>query len=336
MIEKEPHELELLEQFSAAQNENELADLVSKAYPDLSTITDASKDEFIAQFLPYIGGKYRQAKFIQANLPNLSFDTYVSVFGGMMWDFLRLKPDSFSVQHVVYNDINQLNTNLFRCVINQRFHELYKVIKDIPNNEPERFKQYQEEIYSPALVLNNEPNFDIAMKYAYVLTNVFSGLAPATAKFVKGKEGFETFKKKLDINNTRHANLRRNIGRINEVVQMDFADVISRYNSGSTFFFVDPPYVGTEDYYSNSKFNYNDHTRLRASLDTVEGKFQLCYYETDLLSKLYTDKKFFWVKKDFVVGSSSAKKKNKKPEVIVTNYDRAQILDENINNILST
>jgi site-specific DNA-adenine methylase len=239
MLELNQRELDEFQLLSGAGNESNLTDIIDQLYPDISAITDASREEFIAQFLPYIGGKYRQAKFIQANLPTQHFNSYVSVFGGMMWDFLRLDPQKHNIQHVIYNDVNQLNVNLFRCVIGQRYEEFFKIIKHIPNNDQERFYTYQQEIYSPDLILDSTPNFDIAMKYAYVLTNVFSGLTPATAKFVKNKSGFDTLKRKLDINNTKYNNLRKNFDRISEVVNLDFAHAINYYDSCDTFLFVD-------------------------------------------------------------------------------------------------
>lgn len=339
MIEPEQNDLEQLEVlqlFSTAQNENELADLIDKQYPNLSVITDTSREEFIAQFLPYIGGKYKQSRFIQSNLPAQHFKTYISIFGGMMWDFLRLDPNNYTVDKVVYNDINPLNVNLFRCLINQRYMKFYEVVKDIPNRDPERFKSYQNEIFDPSLILDETPNFDIAMKYAYVLTNIFSGLAPAKAIFVGGKKtGFDTLKKKLDISNLKYVALRANLDKITEVVKLDFADAISQYDSKDTFLFVDPPYINTEDYYSNSTFNKSDHERLAKSLKTAAGKFQLCYYADELLHELYPQPEFNWQQEPYAVVSSSKTEKNMKMELIVMNYGIKQLRDEKMQNIFN-
>ena len=51
------------------------------------------------------------------------------------------------------------------------------------------FKQYQREIFDPAYVIGNEPNFEAAGKYVYVLTQIFSGSKPETSNYTdyKGK-----------------------------------------------------------------------------------------------------------------------------------------------------
>jgi DNA adenine methylase len=59
------------------------------------------------------------------------------------------------------------------------------------------------------------------------------------------------------------------------------------YDSESTFFYVDPPHMGKEDYYINNDFNRNSHYELAETLNNIKGKFLLSYYYFDGLEDLY-------------------------------------------------
>jgi hypothetical protein len=76
--------------------------------------------------------------------------------------------------------------------------------KDVFPTNPickENFEKFQKEIYSDSLIIDSNPNYEIAAKYVYVLTQVFSGANPEKSKFIdlKGKyhSKFTSFKNKL-------------------------------------------------------------------------------------------------------------------------------------------
>ena len=57
----------------------------------------------------------------------------------------------------------------------------------------------------------------------------------------------------------------------------DFETVFQRYDSPTTFFYLDPPYFFTEDYYPGNIFLRSDHQRLAAILLNAEGLWLLSY-----------------------------------------------------------
>ena len=59
---------------------------------------------------------------------------------------------------------------------------------------------------------------------------------------------------------------------ITDVHNLDYTDIILKYDAG-TFFYVDPPYWKTEDYYSNHDFDSDDHNTLVTHLKRIRGKF---------------------------------------------------------------
>ena len=141
--------------------------------------------------LSYIGGKSKIGKWINEYYPK-DMETYVETFGGMFWCFFNMDLGKFpNLKRVVYNDFNPLNYNLFRCVQNPS--ELQRALDSIPvqqlgvfSTDPifrTRFEDFQREIFSSGFTINY-PDYLVAAKYVYVLTQVFSGSKPETSSFI--------------------------------------------------------------------------------------------------------------------------------------------------------
>jgi site-specific DNA-adenine methylase len=157
----------------------------------------------------YIGGKSKIAPLlIIPNIPK-DIETFVEVFSGQFWTFFRMNLDEYpNLKRVVYNDINPLNYNMYLCLNNHQrlLEECEKFVvqeKGIHPTNPiceEQFNQFQSEIFNTEFTINY-PNYEVAAKYVYVLTQVFSGANPEKSKFIdlKGKyhSKFTSFKNKL-------------------------------------------------------------------------------------------------------------------------------------------
>jgi len=279
--------------------------------------------------LSYIGGKSRIApKLIIPNIPT-DIEEFVEVFGGMFWTFFSMDLKQFSnLKKVVYNDFNPLNYNLFKCVQNPT--ELLKAINAIdcqkfgevptPPLYKEQFIKFQAEIFNEGFIV--EPgNYEVAAKYVYVLTQVFSGSKPETSSFIdlkgKYKSKYLTFRDKLS-----KPDWIDHFLKITHVENMDFAEVIEKYDSPNTYFYVDPPYWKTENYYSNHDFDREDHERLSKSLINMEGKFSLSYYDFELLHEWFPEDQYKWEKKEFAKAAAAKKgaKQNMGEELLIMNY----------------
>ena len=103
---------------------------------------------------------------------------------------------------------------------------------------------------------------------------------------------------------------------------MDFQQVIEKYDSPSTYIYLDPPYWKTENYYSNHDFDRNDHERLSNVLNSCVSKFSLSYYDFDLLKTWYPENNFRWEKKQFAKAAAAKKgvKQNLAEELLILNY----------------
>ena len=278
--------------------------------------------------LSYIGGKSKIGKWIVDFYPS-DMETYVETFGGMFWCFYNMDMNKFpNLKRVVYNDFNPLNYNLFKCLENPT--ELLKAVNSIPCQEkgvektPELysilFKNYQQSLFSGETAITS-PDYMIAAQYAYILTQVFSGSKPESSSFIdlkgKYKSKYLTFRDKL-----MNEKWVDKFLRITNVENMDFSEVIEKYDSEKTYIYLDPPYWKTENYYSNHDFDRNDHQRLAETLHNVKGKFSLSYYDFELLHEWFPKDQYRWESKEFAKAAAATKGKtqNKGTELLILNY----------------
>ena len=278
--------------------------------------------------ISYIGGKSKIGKWIVPFYPT-DMETYVEPFSGMFWCFFNMDLEKYpNLKKVVYNDFNPLNYNLFQCVQNPS--ELQRVMDEIEVQQvgvidtsielKEKFNTFQSEIFGEGFKVGN-CDYIVAAKYVYVLSQVFSGSKPETSSFIdlKGKyrSKYLAFRDKLS-----KPNWVDHFLKITDVENLDFQDVIEKYDSPSTYFYVDPPYWKTENYYSNHDFDRDDHERLAIALNNVQGKFSLSYYDFELLHDWFPETKNRWEKKEFAKAAAAKKgtKQNMGEELLILNY----------------
>ena len=279
--------------------------------------------------ISYIGGKARIGKWIQTYIPR-DIETYVEPFSGMFWVFFNMDLVEFpNLKRVVYNDFNKLNANLFRC--SKDYDRLWAELEKYPrqqrnivNTPPlyqEIFNHCQKEVFDPNLIIGDDPDFTIAGKYVYVLTQVFSGSKPETSSYTdyKGK-----YRCKVDIfmDKLKHPKYREHFDRITSIENTDFEVILEKYDSPTTYFYLDPPYWKTENYYSAHDFDSNDHARLTADLSRIQGKFGLSYYDFPQLSEWLPKDHYVWESKKFKKAAAAKKDgtQNEGTELLIMNY----------------
>ena len=278
--------------------------------------------------LSWIGGKSKIGRWIVEFYPK-NMEIYTEAFGGMMWCYFNMDLKRFpNLKRVVYNDFNHLNYNLFKCVQNP--HELLRAINSIEcqqqgvENTPIHFKEqfinFQAEIFNKDFSVTAY-DYETAAKYVYIVTQVFSGSKPETSSYIdlkgKYKSKYLTFRDKLT-----KPDWIDHFLNITDVENMDFADVITKYDSENTFHYIDAPYWKTENYYSNHDFDRQDHERLANVLKEVNGKFGMSYYNFPLLSEWFPEDQYTWVKKEFAKAAAAKKgeKQNMGEELLIMNY----------------
>ena len=270
--------------------------------------------------ISYIGGKNRMAKWIGSYIPN-DIETYVEVFGGAFWVYVNGEVHKKPIlKNVIYNDYNRYMTNLLACCRNPQ--EFLKSMDEIVAQDSELFYKFKKDVFENKNIKDIEiPDYDYGMKYAYIVTQIFSGLNPEKGKFIdlKGKYSskFDAFRRRL-----KNPKVVEKLNKITNVENMDCADVIKKYDSPTTYFYTDPPYWKTENYYSLHDFDTDDHKRLADVLKNIEGRFSLSYYDFEQLHDWFPEDEYEWELRDFVKPASAQKgrSQSKGTELLIMNY----------------
>lgn len=223
--------------------------------------------------VPYLGEKSKFSNFIKPNIPT-DIKTYVEPFGGMFGIFFSLDFAKFKDVNFIYNDVNYLNYNLFNYL---RYDNSF--ISKIKNISVDKNK-YLDSLKSITL---NHDKLQLAIDWLIVLC--------CSSPYEVGKDSwrndseFEIFKLKFKA-------YKYHLDKVNDIHNLDYKEVIEKYDSPSTFFYVDPPYMGREKHYINHSFNSESHIELSKILNSIKGKFLLSYYYFNGLEKLYSECRF--------------------------------------------
>lgn len=268
--------------------------------------------------ISWIGGKSTISKWIIPFIPK-DIKTYCEPFSGAYWVFLKMDLKEYpNLNTIVYNDFNDYLVNFFMCCQDHiHFHEFVSKYK---SQDKDLFYEFQNDLYKVKSPYEM-PNFENAVKFAYLCTQVWSGLNSETNKFIdlkgKYKSKFDTFKDKL-----LNKKFTYNLDRITNFENSDFQDVIEKYDNKEAFFYVDAPYYSTEHYYSNNVFSKPDHERLAKTLKSISGRFAMSYYYFDDLEKWFPKDSYRWEEKEFAKAAmaKSGKTQTKGRELLIMNY----------------
>ena len=223
--------------------------------------------------IPYLGEKSKFASFITPNIPK-DISTYVEPFGGMFGVFFSLDFSKFRNVNFIYNEINYLNYNLFDLLrYDIRFIEIIKGIKV----DKERYQKALKEIFTET------DRMTFAINWLIVLT--CSAPNEIGKDSWRGDTEFEVFKLKWKA-------YEPHLNKISEILNVDYKEVISKYDSPETFFYLDPPYMDREKYYINHDFSEKSHYELSSILNNIKGRFALSYYYFDGIKELYPNCRF--------------------------------------------
>lgn len=245
-------------------------------------------------FISWIGGKKLLRKELLAKMPTTTIDRYIEVFGGAAW--LLFAKDSHATLEV-YNDFDSELVNLFRCV-----------------------KNHPEELQRCLLALNSRELFE-DMKCRHRLQG-FTDIQRAADFFMLIRTSFGSDRSSFCCNKKGILHGIERIteihGRLASVVieNRSYDKLIKTYDRPGAFFYCDPPYVGTEDYYPTG-FTSKDHEQLKLILAHIKGKFMLSYNDCETVRQLYKDFNIYEVER---ANNLSQATNARYKELIITNY----------------
>lgn len=310
----------------------------------------------------YFGGKSSSVfqEFINKQIPkDGSIKTYLEPFAGSMGTFMD--DESLDFDTVIYNDKNRHQVNLYRCCA-----------------EPEKFLTYLESLTKPGGILfteETEPikkwdfyksvyhkytkntflddldfelgDFELGAIYAFLITSSFSSVYPRGGGFSGYKKDKDKIKLETLIKKLKNNTYTKKLQSITEFYNIDFEELILKYDSEDTYIYLDPPYFrpdenGEDDakrlfWYGSDKngiFGPASHRRLLELLKGTKSRWSLSYYYFPLLEELLPRDKYRWTEKEVFRssahgGNNSELKKEmaKGTELLIMNYD------ENFNKI---
>lgn len=232
-------------------------------------------------FIKWMGGKSKMRENIISMIP--AHKTYIELFAGGSW-VLFAKPKS---QIEVINDIDDNLINLYMTVRDNPENFIEEFNK-LPISET-LFKEFAMLEGNTSVVVDGEciPSVDLAIKTYFVLMNSFNGIISETPTFAisNSKRAGSVKFHKTDWDMVKN--------RLKEVtiLNRDFRNVIEKYDSPESFFYLDPPYTCAVDnsHYYRFTFTNEDHLDLKVYLSDIAGKFILSMDNKTAVKELYKE-----------------------------------------------
>jgi DNA adenine methylase len=95
----------------------------------------------------------------------------------------------------------------------------------------------------------------------------------------------------------------------------DYKSVLKQYDSPTTIFYLDPPYVNMEKYYEEQSIDPHEFANV---CSTLQGKFVLSYSNDSIVLDAFKDEKFFI--SEVPMTYTSGRKSKKTTEILITNF----------------
>jgi DNA adenine methylase len=256
-------------------------------------------------FLSYLGGKSLLAPKIVTRIPE--HHCYCEVFAGAAW--MLFKKEESKVE--IINDINTDLATLYRVVKNH-LDEFIRYLKWILVSRDE-FARFRAE--------NPDSLTDIqrAVRFYYLLRNGYGSKVrkPTFSISTLRRSNFNLLRLEEELSMV-HLRLARVY-----IENMNYESLIPRFDRAETFFYLDPPYYGFEDYYGDDVFYREDFIKIRDILVRIKGKFVLSINDVPEIRKLFKD--FYIETEQTTYLTAGADKKKKVTELLISNYDQRQV-----------
>jgi DNA adenine methylase len=260
-----------------------------------------------------VGGKTKIAPWIVSHLPRHS--VFVDVFGGS-GAVLDQMPLEDRRKRYVYNDLDRKLFTLFRVMRDQPL-ELADQISLTP---------YSREEFELAMRLIQDDKFDtlsdLDKAAVFLICNrqsFGSKMARPWSITLDGEVNYVTW-------NKLPAFIVRAARRFKYVYleNLDYHDLIRKWDSPNTAFYLDPPYEGVEsDYYEVNRESGFDHAEMFRTLQSIQGSYAVSYYggetpdqDTDLV-KQYAEAGCRIYRKKVIKDLSNSDRKSTAVEVLI-------------------
>lgn len=210
----------------------------------------------------YPGGKTQLFSWIQSNIPQ--HHTWVEVFGGSGVVTANKQPSDVEV----YNDVDGDIVHFF-TTLRDSGDELAEWLEQTPHSR-ELHRKYAQEFYD-----DYRPDDDIerAGRFFYLRYTQWGTKYTSFSGYNGGKEHSAASSYHQAVK--RLSEWQERFNQV-QIEQLDFEDLISRYDSPDTMFYCDPPYMDEgDDLYSHD--GGFEHGRFVDALIESEAKWVVSY-----------------------------------------------------------
>jgi site-specific DNA-adenine methylase len=304
--------------------------------------------------ISYFGGKSSNAfiEFINSKIPKTGVNTYLEPFSGSFATYLD--DDSLMFNNVYYNDKNTHQVNLMYCCSKPKeflpyLNNLKQTLIYTTETDPLKKWDFYKSVYKEYIKNDflDDMNFEIgdfekAAIYAFLITSSHNSVYPRGGGYNGYKKDKDRLKLDVLIAKLEKNTYTKKLQSITEFSNIDFEELIRKYDSEETYLYLDPPYArfneekDTDDalrlfWYGSDKdgvFGPASHRRLLELIKTTKCRWSLSYYYFPLLEELLPKDEYVWTEK--VVFRSSAQGGNncdikgvqsKGVELLIMNYD---------------
>ncbi len=252
--------------------------------------------------LPYVGGKRLLAKRICAEIDGIPHSVYVEPFCGMGGVFFRRKARPKSE---VINDLSRDVSNFFRVVRKHQDALIAELKYQVTcRDEFEHLKR------TPADTLTD---IERAARFFYLQRCCFGGNLThrSFGVSVDGRGGRFSSETAATYIKALHTRLQAVT-----IEALPYDDILRRYDSPSTLFYLDPPYWGCENDYGKELFCRSEFQLLAKQLATLKGRFIMSINDVSEIRELFGLFSLEVVQTTYSRAKSSSKRVN---ELIVQN-----------------
>jgi DNA adenine methylase len=251
---------------------------------------------------PYLGGKRNLAKRLTAMIAETPHHAYVEPFVGMGGVFLR-RASAAPVE--VINDLSGDVANLFR-VVRRHYAPFVAELRWLIASRAEFERQR-------ALDSRLLTDIERAVRFLYLQRLAFGGCVIGQSFGVRRRSSsrfnLTTLRAELKL-------LRDRLAPVT-IEQLDYADVIQRYDSPTTLFFLDPPYDGTEGY--GIEFGRDHYLAMAEKLAGIQGRLILSINDTPFIRETFARFAVTEVDTTWSVSTASTGGAKKVTELIIRN-----------------
>lgn len=305
--------------------------------------------------ISYFGGKSSNVfiEFINSKIPkDGSIKTYLEPFSGSMGTYMDDPKLKFDV--VIYNDKNRHQVNLYKCcsepeVFVKHLENLKNTLLHTTETDPLKKWDFYKAIYKEYIKNDflDDMSFEIgdyekAAIYAFLITSAHNSVYPRGAGFNGYKKDKDRLKLEVLIKKLKKNEYTDKLKSITEFLNIDFEELINKYDDEDTYLYLDPPYArfdeskGEDDakrlfWYgadADGVFGPASHRRLLELIKKSKCRWSLSYYYFPLLEELLPRDQYIWTEKEVFRSSAhggnnadTKKEQAKGVELLIMNYD---------------